>query len=510
MGFQFCSNLITNFISLLLSAFIAIWITPLIINKLGAEAYGFIPLTQNLIGFFSVITIALSSVIGRFVTISVKQDKFEDAKEYINTYLYSSLAFSGGLIVPLILVSFFIDKIIEVPDYLIMDVRLALIISSLLFLIAFVGSIFAVGPFCANRLDVNSGINVINIIARTLLTVGLLSLFPPKIWYVNLASLISGIIAFLLSISFFKKFFPWLKVNIDFFVKPKLYELITAGAWSSINQIGIILFLQVDLIVANLMVGPKGAGIYAAIMQLPILLRLIAGNVASVFSPLIISFYAQNDMKKLVEYTNRAVKINGLILSLPLGLVCGMSESFLSVWLGSNFGEYKWLLLAMSVHLVISLTFMPLYYIPTAVNKLRLPALVTVVLGLVNFLLAFVLTGPGKLGLYGIVLAGAIVLTIKNSLFTPLYSAFITNQPFYTYYSNIIQPLIGAVITVILGLIVQLVIPATNWKFLSIDLVIVSIIYLFLTLVFFVNSEERKMMMKYLVGYYQAGRKIWK
>ncbi|MDI5788790.1 polysaccharide biosynthesis C-terminal domain-containing protein [Bacillus licheniformis] len=75
----------------------------------------------------------------------------------------------------------------------------------------------------------------------------------------------------------------------------------------------------------------------------------------------------------------------------------------------------KWLLLIHAGYLVVSLSPAPLFYIFTAYNKLRTPALTTVAFGVVNLLLAIVLSGPAGLGLYGIALAGAAALTLKTS-----------------------------------------------------------------------------------------------
>lgn len=42
------------------------WLTPFVIQTLGVEAFGFVHLTQNMINYFSIITVALSAVVVRF------------------------------------------------------------------------------------------------------------------------------------------------------------------------------------------------------------------------------------------------------------------------------------------------------------------------------------------------------------------------------------------------------------------------------------------------------------
>ena len=65
-------TMITNLESFMISILISMCITPFIINSLGAESYGFIPLTQHIVSYMTVITIALNSMSGRFFTIALK------------------------------------------------------------------------------------------------------------------------------------------------------------------------------------------------------------------------------------------------------------------------------------------------------------------------------------------------------------------------------------------------------------------------------------------------------
>ena len=44
------------------------------------------------------------------------------------------------------------------------------------------------------------------------------------------------------------------------------------------QPVGILLFLQIDLMVANVMLGVSESGMYAAIIQFPLLLRTLSGN----------------------------------------------------------------------------------------------------------------------------------------------------------------------------------------------------------------------------------------
>ena len=443
----FILNLGANVASFLLSVLFSMWLTPYVIKNLGVEAFGFVHLTQNMINYFSIITVALSAVVVRFFSVSAHRGALDEARGYMNTYIVSSLVLSVILFFPLGGTVFFIDQIIRVPAGLLGDVQIALLIGSLLFLLTFVMSGFAAGPFFANKIYITSTIQAVQMLIRVLSVLLIFAWFAPKIWHIQLAALIATASACILSIFFFKKLIPWFTFRVRDMSFAKCKKLLQAGGWSSVSQVGVLLFLQIDLMVANVMLGVSESGMYAAIIQFPLLLRTLSGTLAAVFSPTITLYYSKGDKEGLVRYANQAVRINGILLALPAALLGGLAGPFLSLWLGPSFEHLKWLLLIHAGYLVVSLSPAPLFYIFTAYNKLRTPALTTVAFGVVNLLLAIVLSGPAGLGLYGIALAGAAALTLKNVVFTPIYASKITGERKRVFYKGIYGPVAGASFT---------------------------------------------------------------
>ncbi|RAS80490.1 hypothetical protein A4U60_14675 [Priestia endophytica] len=469
----------------------SLWMTPYIISNVGTEAYGFIPLTQNFISILSVLTVALSSVIARFFTIAIQQKDFSNAQRYFNTYLFSSLIFSGVLFLVFIILSISIDSLFNIPMSLISDVRISILISGFLLIMTYIGAVFDAAPFSVNKLYVTKGIQAINAIVKAIVIFTLLTMLTPRIWYVNLGTFIAGVLSFILGIVFFRKLMPDIKINFKDFQLNKLKELLSAGVWNSIGQIGVLLFLAIDILVANITLGAEKAGVYAAILQFPLLLRTLAGITAGVFAPIIVTHYAKENINALIQYSNRAVKLNGLLLALPAALMCGLGGALLRVWLGEEFEMYEWLLILNAFYLVFTLSVMPLNHIFTAVNRLKLPALTTIFLGIINLLLAIFLSGPVGLGLYGIVISSASVLILKNLIFTPLYSSYVTGQVYRVYYKGIFQPLIGAFIVIIFSMSIQYFYIIENWLDLIAVGIIVSICYILFSYILLLTKEER-------------------
>ncbi|KXZ20868.1 hypothetical protein AXI59_13005 [Bacillus nakamurai] len=493
---KFAINFGTNVTAFLLSVFLSVWMTPFIVKTLGVEAFGFVHLTQNIINYFSIITVALSSVVVRFFTVAAHRGNKEEANAYVSNYLAASVIISLLLAVPLAGTAFFIDRVMNVPEELLSDVRLSILIGSVLFMLTFFMAGFATGPFFANRLYISSSIQAVQMLVRVLCVLFLFTCFTPKIWQIQLSALAGAACAAILSFFFFKKLIPWFsftRKNLSFQTSKVLFQ---AGAWSSVNQIGVLLFLQIDLMTANLVLGPSEAGIYAAIIQFPLLLRSLAGTLASLFAPILTSYYSKGDMDGLMTYANQAVRMNGLLLALPAALLGGLAEPFLAIWLGPSFVQTAPLLYIHAAYLAVSLSVMPLFYVWTAFNKQKTPAIVTLCLGGLNVILAVVLSGPAHLDLYGITIAGAIALVLKNVVFTPLYVSHITGFKKHVFYKGMFGPIAAAVFAWAVCWAIRLFYPVDSWAGLIAAALAVCIGYAVFAFFFVCTKEERRLAFK--------------
>lgn len=421
MKYQFISNLSWNLLSLLVSIGVNIWMVPYIIKHIGIEAYGFVPLTQQIVNYFTIITIAVTSVLGRFMLLAISNGDNYRANEYFNSALVVALWIIGIVTILISLMTCYLNYLIVIPNELLWDVQLSFLLNAAVFLFSFLNSIFGVIFFVKNRLDYNSSISIFSQFIRAITIISLLTFLLPHIWHISFASIMASAVSSVVTIVAFKRMPSNISIKLSSYNVERLKELLSTGSWVSINWVGSILFLQIDLLVANWLVGPKISGEYAALLQFSIVLRMLSGSIASVFSPRLVSIYSTGDIEQLTKYAKQAVRITGFLMAVPIGIVCGLSQSLLYVWLGSSFVSLSWLLVLLTFHLVFNLAVQPLFALQTAMIHLKYPAIITIILGVVNFLVALLL--GYHYGIWGIATAGAIVLTAKNIIFTPIYTA---------------------------------------------------------------------------------------
>jgi membrane protein EpsK len=154
-----------------------------------------------------------------------------------------------------------------------------------------------------------------------------------------------------------------------------------------------------------------------------------------------------------------------------------LAEPLLRLWLGASFGHLSGLVVLMTIHLCINLAMYPLYSLPLATNRLKVPGLVTLGLGLVNLALALTFTVVCKWGLYGIAAAGAITLTLRHLLFTPLYSAHLLNKPWLTFYRGVPVFVLATLSTAAVGRLLLWIRPVSNWLGLILTAMMVSLTF---------------------------------
>ncbi|MFS0655141.1 MATE family efflux transporter [Bacillus sp. 179-C3.3 HS] len=463
MNRAFFYNISANLITFVLMMLMSVCLTPYIVHTLGVEAFGLIHLTQNMINYLSVITASLSAVVVRFFSVVAHKGEMEKAQSYLASYFVSAVLLSISLFLACLFMSRQLVDWLHVPLHLTHDTQIAFILGGLLFMLNFVMSGIGAAPFYANKLYLSSAGQAIQMFCRALSIVLLFTFATPTIWHIPLAAVIGTIAAMGFALYYFKKLIPWFSFKWRYVSFSSSLTLVKSGVWHSFEQMGVLLFLQIDLLMTNLLIGAEATGQYAAILQFPLLLRTLAGTLAVVFAPTITKFYSDQDEEGLVQYAAKAIKWSGLFVAFPAALLGGLAGPLMQLWLGPAYEEFKWLLMIHAGYLCVTLMFLPLTYVPTAFNRFKVPAVVTLVLGGTNVLFAYGLTDTFHLGLYGIACAGAFVLLMKNVVFLPFYTSKITKQKASVFYKKTLVPLIGA--SLIWGICagIQLVYQVTSW-----------------------------------------------
>ena len=495
---QLPRNLAANIAYFLVNIIIGLVLVPYFVSTLGVAAYGIIPLATSITGYVAIVVQSLNTSTSRFLTVDLQRGDYVQANRTFNTALFGLTAVIL-LMVPIILVvAFYAPSLFNVPAGQEDGAILLFLGVSVAFLIRSWSGNFTVQLFAFNRLDLQNIVNIVNILVQTGLIVILFTFFGPNLAMVGGAYLMGAIVASLVSIAFARRVCPQLRISIRSFDRSKIRDLGGMGWWVVVNQIGSLLFLQIDLIVVNLLFGDTSAGEYAIALQWVILLRAVAGVLSGVLTPTIFSCYARGETESLIRITKSAVKLLGLAIALPVGLVCGLAPQLLTVWVGDKFTFLAPLMIVLTIHQTINLAVLPLFSINVAHNKVRIPGILTFFMGFGNLALAIVLPLLTGWNYYGIAIAGAIVLTLKNALFTPWYATRVLKINGHTFTSSMLPGVAATALIIVTVIILGMVLPLDALAMLMVTGSIITVIYIVMVWRFGLDRNERELFESYL------------
>lgn len=496
---RFAINVGSNLVMLGLTMLAGIWFTQYLIETLGVAMYGIVPLALSVTNYMNVINSSLNSSVGRFLTIDLHKGDDFSANRTFNTSLWLSIGVCILMLPVVLLVSYLAPMIFNVPPGSETAVRFLFVGVMTAYLISIIRSIFNVSAFSHHRFDLQNAVLAVNLIIRVGLVVVLFSLLLPTLWFIGLGSFAGALISTLLAIIIWRYLTPQLKINLRFFDRVQLGKLAGMSGWVLVTQVGALLFLNIDLVVANLRLGAEATGLYGSALQWHIMLRMLATTATSVLAPIIIAQYAHNNLAQMASLTQRSVRLLGLGLALPIGLVTGLSRPLLNVWLGPDFTHLALLLSILVVHLCVNTAVLPIFSVQAALNKVRIPGMLTLGLGVLNLILAWWWAPYNDIGI-GIALAGAIILTVKNTIFTPLYGAHIQNLPWHTFLISLIPGVIGTLCVTAGAYFIGQNYPMDSWLALVLAGAVVGLLYGGIAFVVALNKEDRQFLMRFLPG----------
>ena len=430
---QLPRNMFLQVLSFITHIAVGIVLTPYLVRHLGRAAYGLIPIAGVMTQYVSIVTQTVSSAVGRFLTIALQRNDEQDANRILNTAFFSYLALALIQIPIFGLIIYYANSIFNIPEALYWDAILLLVCSAISFLIGLICGVFGIPIYANNRLDISRMLDVAGQIARIAGIVVLFVVYGPALRYVGYVSLAIGVSRTITTVLIGKRLAPMLKLNVHAYDWRKLRQLIGMGGWLLVNYVGALFFRKTDIWVCNRFVSAEAAGDYAAVYQWAGLIWQAAMLLSGVIGPMIIIYYARSEVERLIRLAQVSVRVLCLFVAVPISILCVFSSSILNLWLGETFRPLAPLMVIMVCPLCITVGILPLFSINTALNKVKLPALVTCAMGVLNLGLAISLAKFFGWGIYGVAIAGAVVLTAKNVIFTPVYAAHILKRPWHTF-----------------------------------------------------------------------------
>lgn len=450
---QIAKNLILNSISFASNFIISLAFTPYLICTVGKEAYSFFPLINNMIGYTSIITTAVGSMAGRFITMQIYKDDMEDANRYLNAMWVSNFVLSIIFTFLSVATVVFIDDILTIPAYLLSDVRWLFGLGVFSMVLGLLTSYLSIPTYVRNRVDLSSSRTVMTNLIRIGSIFALFVIFRPSIVYMSLSALIASIAGIIFNYNLKKRLLP------DLTIAPKKYfnfsyvkTLTSSGVWNSVNQLSNMLLYQLDLLITNIFIGAAVTGDYAIAKTAPTLILQLLAMLSGTFVAQYNIMYAQGKIDAVVADICKSMVIVGMLIAIPIGFLVVYSDCFYGLWVP---GQDAHMLQMMTIITIVPMIFggsiNPIFGIFSVTNKLKIPSFVLLGAGLIQVLIIVGLLKTTSFGIWAIIIVSAIQGGLRNFIFSPMYGAHCLGKKWNTFYPTMFRAIAGVFVVIALS-----------------------------------------------------------
>lgn len=96
---RIATAIIVSGLGVFISYLINFLLTPYITDNIGIEAYGFVSLAKNFVNYAQIATIAITSFVVRYISVSYHERKMQEANEYYSTSVIACVALAGVIFI---------------------------------------------------------------------------------------------------------------------------------------------------------------------------------------------------------------------------------------------------------------------------------------------------------------------------------------------------------------------------------------------------------------------------
>lgn len=486
-------NIVANLFSFAVTVIISLFITPMIVNALGGEAYGFVGLAGNFVSYATLITVALNSMASRFVSIEIYKEDYNEANKYFTSVFFSNVFIVLVLLPVLAFLVWKLEYLIEIPVELMTDVKIAFAITFLQFIVNILLARYEIATFVTNRLYLNQKNTLIGSVLRLGLILVCFHCLSIRITYLVLATFLGSSFGHVMNVVYTRRYLPQLKIRRKNFDFAYIGRLLSSGVWSLVNKLSSILLDGLDLLLTNLFIGPLEMGALALARTVTSMFYNLRGTLDYPFAPPMTQCYAQGDIDGVIRNARMGNKVLGIIMIAPMAAFTVYGVSFFRLWVpNQDSGMIQILALLAMLNLLASACINTVFTVFSVTNHVRIPALMTLLNGVLSVSINAILLNYSDLGVYAIAGTGSILGMLRNYLFTPLYGAHCLKVKKSTFYHEILTGNFCLALNLGVGFLFHRFISAgTTWISLILSAGSMAVVCMGINCFVVLNREER-------------------
>lgn len=433
-------NIFAALITFGVQMFISFWLSPFVVGKLGEEAYGFLNLANNFVAYASLVAVSINSMACRYISVEYNSGEEEESKKYFcSVFIANCILYTIILVVSIIFI-INIQSFLNVSESLVFQVKLTFLFSFINMGVSLIGTVYTAATFTTGLMHYNSAVQIVSNVVRSILILALFVVLPPKIFYLSIATLISGLVTLIGNYYLTQKLLKNFKIKIQYFEFAKLLKLVKSGVWVLISNISNLLLNGLDLLLSNWYISSAIMGRLSLAKQIPFALSNALGIFSNIFSSSLTKVFARDEKKSLIDEANSQMRILAVLFTVPYAGIIVFGKEFISLWLGNTAYtpdqkmQIYILMLLVLVDIITSTYMYSIHSLFIALDQVKKYSLVLFASSCISVLMTIFLLKTTNSGVYAIAGTSTIVLGITHGLIVPAIAAKLVNEKIYMFW----------------------------------------------------------------------------
>jgi O-antigen/teichoic acid export membrane protein len=439
-------SMMSNWTTMLLAVVVGFFLTSYIIRELGKTGFGIWILMSSLVGYYGILDLGVESAVTRYVARYASKKDYKSLNRVVSTALMLFCVI--GFVIAILSVSFdaVLADFFDVEAALRGDFQSLVVILGFSIAVSFPGNMLSAVIKAHERFFEANLVDIVTIVLRTALVIYLLEEGHGLVGLAY-ANLFSAAVMLGLNFYYCHRLFPHIKLNFNHAHWATLGTLMAFGVGAATQEISSVLRFDLDSFVIGKWIGLEAVGLYGvAALLMRYYLQFISSATISVFTPRFSHIAGRGEYDKLLQIFLKSLVI-GSFLSFALGSsLFILSQSFITIWAGSDFLEVLPILWLLCVAYAVTLAQSTSVAIMYALKKHQLFAVISLIEGVVNLSLSIYLAP--KYGMLGVAWGTVIPMLFVKILLQPWYIAHIMHISLWTYLKGILPPFFLAILLV--------------------------------------------------------------
>jgi len=332
---RIAAGILNNWLALAVSLAITFFLSPFVVNRLGAAAYGVWVLVTSSVSYMNLLDLGMRSAVISMVAKSHASEDHLLSSRAVSAALAARLAIAALALAATAALTFAVGRF-PMPAELVGDARLAMIACGLSLAVTLTGGVFGAVLNALRRFDLSSGVAIFQACANGAGVLVLLltghGIVAIAVLQLVIATIVNAALLFLA-----RRVYPQLEISLKHADRGTLRALSSYSVYAFLITVTGQIIYYTDNIVVGAYVSAAAITLFSIGGRLIEYHKELAASLAQTLMPYVGAYDARGEqerLRQLLIYGTRAA----LLVSWPIEVLLWFrGETFIALWMGRQY-----------------------------------------------------------------------------------------------------------------------------------------------------------------------------